>query len=159
MSVLSEFRERYLVRFWSPIPAFVALGVASAYYFAITGTFWAVTGEFTRWGGHVLAWFGYRPEEWSYFKLIGLQGTPFDRIDGVMIVGMLLGALAHQPPPAGPGFGRRHYRRLRCASCHGLQSGCLFYRYTDVLVARMGVHAGDSGRRLGRCEDMPTSIS
>jgi len=53
MSVLSDFRERYLVRFWSPLPALVALGVASAYYFAITGTFWAVTGEFTRWGGHV----------------------------------------------------------------------------------------------------------
>ena len=81
MSVLSDFRARYLVRFWSPIPALVALGVASAYYFAITGTFWAVTGEFTRWGGHVLAWFGFQPQEWSYFKLIGLQGTPLDRID------------------------------------------------------------------------------
>jgi len=93
MSALSDFRARYLVRFWSPIPALVALGVASAYYFAITGTFWAVTGEFTRWGGHVLAWFGFQPQEWSYFKLIGLQGTPLDRIDGVMIIGMLLGAL------------------------------------------------------------------
>ena len=41
MSFLSDFRERYLVRFWSPLPALVALGVASAYYFAITGTFWA----------------------------------------------------------------------------------------------------------------------
>ena len=93
MSVLSDFRERYLVRFWSPLPALVALGVASAYYFAITGTFWAVTGEFTRWGGHIISWFGYTPQEWSYFKLIGLAGTPLDRIDGVMIIGMLLGAL------------------------------------------------------------------
>ena len=41
------------------LPALVALGVASAYYFAITGTFWAVTGEFTRWGGHIISWFGY----------------------------------------------------------------------------------------------------
>ncbi len=90
MSVLSDFRERYLVRFWSPLPALVALGVASAYYFAITGTFWAVTGEFTRWGGHIISWFGYTPQEWSYFKLIGLAGTPLDRIDGVMIIGMLL---------------------------------------------------------------------
>ncbi len=38
------------VRFWSPLPALVALGVASAYYFA-TRHLLAVTGEFTRWGG------------------------------------------------------------------------------------------------------------
>nr|WP_294976773.1 selenium metabolism membrane protein YedE/FdhT [uncultured Pseudomonas sp.] len=93
MSALSSFRERYLLRFWSPLPTLVALGVISAYYFAMTGTFWAVTGEFTRWGGHVLSWFGLQPQEWSYFKLIGLQGTPLDRIDGVMIIGMFLGAL------------------------------------------------------------------
>ncbi|TLP78437.1 selenium metabolism membrane protein YedE/FdhT [Pseudomonas nitroreducens] len=93
MSALSSFRERYLLRFWSPLPTLVALGVISAYYFAMTGTFWAVTGEFTRWGGHVLSWFGLQPQEWSYFKIIGLQGTPLDRIDGVMIIGMFLGAL------------------------------------------------------------------
>ncbi|MBB4865590.1 putative membrane protein YedE/YeeE [Pseudomonas nitritireducens] len=93
MSALSTFRERYLLRFWSPLPTLIALGVASAYYFAMTGTFWAVTGEFTRWGGHVLSWFGLQPQEWSYFKIIGLQGTPLDRIDGVMIIGMFLGAL------------------------------------------------------------------
>lgn len=93
MSAVSSFRERYLLRFWSPLPTLVALGVISAYYFAMTGTFWAVTGEFTRWGGHVLSWFGLQPQEWSYFKIIGLQGTPLDRIDGVMIIGMFLGAL------------------------------------------------------------------
>ncbi|MBV2134807.1 selenium metabolism membrane protein YedE/FdhT [Pseudomonas sp. MAP12] len=93
MSAVADFRQRYLVRFWSPLPALVALGIASAYYFAITGTFWAVTGEFTRWGGHILSWFGYQPQEWSYFKLIGLAGTPLERIDGVMIVGMFVGAL------------------------------------------------------------------
>lgn len=94
MSALAAFRERYLLRFWAPLPTLIALGVASAYYFALTGTFWAVTGEFTRWGGHVLAWFGVPVRDWSYFRLIGLQGTPLDRIDGVMIIGMLLGALA-----------------------------------------------------------------
>lgn len=93
MSAIAEFRQRYLVRFWSPLPALVALGIASAYYFAITGTFWAVTGEFTRWGGHILAWFGYQPQEWSYFKLLGLAGSPLERVDGVMIVGMFAGAL------------------------------------------------------------------
>lgn len=94
MSALAAFRERYLLRFWAPLPTLIALGVASAYYFALTGTFWAVTGEFTRWGGHVLAWFGVPVRDWSYFRLIGLQGTPLNRIDGVMIIGMLLGALA-----------------------------------------------------------------
>ena len=72
----ATFRARYLVRFWAPIPALLALGVASAYYFAITGTFWAVTGEFTRWGGHMAAWMGFAPQQWSYFQLIGLNGTP-----------------------------------------------------------------------------------
>ena len=90
---MSSLRQRFFVNFWPPIPTLVALGVASAYYFALTGTFWAVTGEFTRWGGHVLAWFGLRPQEWSYFKLLGLQGTPLDRVDGVMVLGMFLGAL------------------------------------------------------------------
>lgn len=91
---LAHFRQTYLVRFWAPLPTLVTLGVLSAYYFTLTHTFWAVTGEFTRWGGHVLSWFGLHPEEWSYFKLIGLQGTPLDRIDGVMIAGMFLGALS-----------------------------------------------------------------
>ncbi len=88
-----EFRTQYLVRFWSPIPALLALGVASSYYFAITGTFWAVTGEFTRWGGHAAAWLGFAPQQWSYFQLIGLKGSPLERIDGVMIIGMFAGAL------------------------------------------------------------------
>lgn len=90
---LAEFRAQYLVRFWSPIPALLALGVASAYYFAITGTFWAVTGEFTRWGGHIAALLGFSPQQWSYFQLIGLNGSPLERIDGVMIIGMFAGAL------------------------------------------------------------------
>lgn len=38
-----------LIRFWSPVPAVIAAGIFSTYYFGITGTFWAVTGEFTRW--------------------------------------------------------------------------------------------------------------
>lgn len=90
----AEFHTRYLVRFWSPIPALLMLGVASAYYFAITGTFWAVTGEFTRWGGHIAAFLGFTPQQWSYFQLIGLKDSPVERIDGVMIIGMFAGALS-----------------------------------------------------------------
>ena len=89
-----SFRQRYLVSFWPPVPAVVAAGVLSAYYFGLTGTFWAVTGEFTRWGGHVLQVFGLHPETWGYFQLIGLKGLPWDRVDGWVVMGMFAGALA-----------------------------------------------------------------
>ena len=48
MSFWQNFKRDFLVKFWAPIPAVIALGVLSAYYFGITGTYWAVTGEFTR---------------------------------------------------------------------------------------------------------------
>lgn len=89
-----DFKRSYLVNFWAPLPSVIAAGVLSAYYFGITGTFWAVTGEFTRWGGHLLQLFGYHPETWGYFKIIHLDGTPLDRIDGVMVLGMFAGCLA-----------------------------------------------------------------
>ena len=88
MSWWSEFKQHYLVRFWSPIPAVIALGILSTYYFGLLGTFWAVTGEFTRWGGHLAQLFGANPAEWTYLKILGFKGTPWDRIDGVMIIGM-----------------------------------------------------------------------
>ncbi|MCH5336121.1 MAG: selenium metabolism membrane protein YedE/FdhT [Campylobacter sp.] len=92
--MFENFKQNFLVKFWSPIPAIIALGVMAAYYFGITGTYWAVTGEFTRWGGHILNLIGIDTSTWGYFKIIGLQGTPLDRIDGVMIIGMFAGALA-----------------------------------------------------------------
>lgn len=92
--VWQDFKQQYLVKFWSPFPAIIAAGVLSAYYFGITGTFWAVTGEFTRWGGHILQAFGVPVENWGYFKIMGLQGTPLDRVDGMMILGMFAGCLA-----------------------------------------------------------------
>lgn len=72
----------------------IAAGVLSAYYFGLTGTFWAVTGEFTRWGGHALQFAGVDLSNWGYFKIIGLQGTPLTRIDGVMIIGMFVGCFS-----------------------------------------------------------------
>lgn len=89
-----KFKHDYLVRFWAPVPSVIAAGVLSAYYFGITGTFWAVTGEFTRWGGHLMQLFGYHPENWGYFKLLNLEGSPLDRIDGLMIIGMFVGCLS-----------------------------------------------------------------
>lgn len=89
-----DFKHQYLVRFWSPVPAVIAAGVLSAYYFGITGTFWAVTGEFTRWGGHILQFLGVDLSNWGYFKVIGLQGTPLTRVDGLMIIGMFVGCFS-----------------------------------------------------------------
>ncbi|QBJ31892.1 selenium metabolism membrane protein YedE/FdhT [Hafnia alvei] len=89
-----KFKQQYLIKFWAPLPAVIAAGILSTYYFGITGTFWAVTGEFTRWGGHVLQLFGAHPEEWGYFKVIGLEGSPLDRIDGMMVIGMFGGCFA-----------------------------------------------------------------
>ncbi|WP_278808740.1 selenium metabolism membrane protein YedE/FdhT [Obesumbacterium proteus] len=89
-----NFKQQYLIKFWAPLPAVIAAGILSTYYFGITGTFWAVTGEFTRWGGHVLQLFGAHPEPWGYFKVIGLEGSPLDRIDGMMVIGMFGGCFA-----------------------------------------------------------------
>ncbi|SAA42897.1 selenium metabolism membrane protein YedE/FdhT [Enterobacter hormaechei] len=89
-----SFKQTYLVKFWSPVPAVIAAGILSTYYFGITGTFWAVTGEFTRWGGQLLQLAGVHAEEWGYFKLIHLEGTPLTRIDGMMIIGMFGGCFA-----------------------------------------------------------------
>lgn len=89
-----DFKQQYLVRFWSPVPAVIAAGILSAYYFGLTGTFWAVTGEFTRWGGHVLQWLGVDVSHWGYFQIIGLQGSPLTRVDGVMILGMFTGCFS-----------------------------------------------------------------
>lgn len=90
----NQFKHQYLVRFWSPFLAVIAAGVLSAYYFGLTGTFWAVTGEFTRWGGHALQFAGVDISGWGYFKILGMQGTPLTRIDGVMIIGMFAGCLS-----------------------------------------------------------------
>ena len=32
--------------------------------------------------------------DWSYYKIIGMQGTIFTRIDGVMILGMFAGCIS-----------------------------------------------------------------
>jgi len=64
------------------------------FYFGLTGGLWAVTGEFTRWGGHIVSFFGAQPEQWAYFKIIGLSGSPLDRIDGLLLIGMFGGCFA-----------------------------------------------------------------
>jgi len=89
-----QFRQTYMVNFWRPTPAVMALGVLAAYYFGITGTYWAVTGEFTRWGGHILQFFGVDISNWGYYKIMKMEGNSLTRIDGVMIIGMFAGCIA-----------------------------------------------------------------
>ena len=89
-----QFRQTYMVNFWRPTPAVIALGVLAAYYFGITGTYWAVTGEFTRWGGHILQFFGVDISNWGYYKIMKMEGTSLTRVDGVMIIGMFAGCIA-----------------------------------------------------------------
>ena len=89
-----QFRQTYMVNFWRPTPAVIALGVLAAYYFGITGTYWAVTGEFTRWGGHILQFFGVDISNWGYYKIMKIEGNSLTRIDGVMIIGMFAGCIA-----------------------------------------------------------------
>lgn len=94
MDYFKQFKQKYMVAFWRPLPAVIALGVLAAYYFGITGTYWAVTGEFTRWGGHILQLFGVDLSSWGYYKIMGMQGNSFTRVDGVMIIGMFAGCIA-----------------------------------------------------------------
>ncbi len=89
-----QFKQTYMVNFWRPTPAVIALGVLAAYYFGITGTYWAVTGEFTRWGGHILQFFGVDISNWGYYKIMKMEGTSLTRVDGVMIIGMFAGCIA-----------------------------------------------------------------
>ena len=34
-----QFKHAWLIKFWAPIPAVIAAGILSTYYFGITGTF------------------------------------------------------------------------------------------------------------------------
>ena len=94
LEIWQQFKQDYLIKYWNPVAAVIAAGLLSAYYFGVTGTYWAVTGEFTRWGGHALQALGVDVSEWSYYKIIGMQGNIFSRVDGVMILGMFAGCIS-----------------------------------------------------------------
>lgn len=92
--IWQRFKNDFLIKFWNPVPAVIAAGVISAYYFGLTGTYWAVTGEFTRWGGEILQTLGVNVDDWGYYKIVGLNGTVLTRIDGLMILGMFAGCIS-----------------------------------------------------------------
>ncbi len=146
-----SFKQAWLIRFWSPVPAVIAAGILSTYYFGITGTFWAVTGEFTRWGGQLLQLLGVHSEQWGYYQLIHLEGSPLTRIDGRMIIGMFGGC-----PAAALWANNVKLRlprsRIRIAQAvaggiiagfgarlaMGCNPGGLLHRHSAVLPARLG---------------------
>lgn len=90
---MENFKQKYLVRFWNPLPAVIALGILSTYYFGLSGSLWAVTGEFTRWGGHILQLLGVDISRFGYYKIQNMSGTPLTRNDGIMVIGMFIGCL------------------------------------------------------------------
>ncbi|WP_438445040.1 selenium metabolism membrane protein YedE/FdhT [Gorillibacterium sp. sgz5001074] len=93
-SWFAELREKWFGKSWSPMFVTVAAGILSAMYFGITGTFWAVTGEFTRYAGHGMELLGIDPHQLTYIdKIMKLEGSTLDRIDGWVVGGMFLGAL------------------------------------------------------------------
>jgi uncharacterized membrane protein YedE/YeeE len=94
LQFIPELRKKLFGRFWNPMLVTVIAGVLSALYFGVTGTFWAVTGEFTRLAGHGMEWLGINPHNLSYIEqIMHLEGSPIDRIDGWVVIGMFLGAL------------------------------------------------------------------
>ncbi|CAM2898312.1 selenium metabolism membrane protein YedE/FdhT [Helicobacter burdigaliensis] len=90
---MHSFKQKYLINFWDNSKSLIALGILSAVYFGIFGSVWAVTGEMTRWGGEFLELFGMNLEGYSYYQIQSLRGTPLTRSDGLMLIGMFIGAL------------------------------------------------------------------
>ncbi|MDV2490918.1 MULTISPECIES: selenium metabolism membrane protein YedE/FdhT [Campylobacter] len=92
LNLLNSFKQKYIVNFWDVGKAMIALAILSAVYFGIFGGVWAVTGEMTRWGGEFLELFGMDLSSYSYYKMQNLNGTPLTRFEGIMLIGMFLGA-------------------------------------------------------------------
>lgn len=86
-------KQTLFVHFWDTGKGMVALGIISAVYFGIFGGVWAVTGEMTRWGGEFLELIGIDVSPYSYYTKQNLNGTPLSRTDGLMLIGMFIGAL------------------------------------------------------------------
>lgn len=91
--MFSSFKQKYIVNFWDVGKSMMILGILSAVYFGVLGGVWAVTGEMTRWGGEFLELFGADLSSYSYYQKQNLNGTPLTRTDGVMLIGMFIGAL------------------------------------------------------------------
>ncbi|MBT0878061.1 selenium metabolism membrane protein YedE/FdhT [Campylobacter sp. RM12654] len=90
---LAHFHQNYLSKFYSNTKAVMVLSIMATLYFAIFGGVFAVTGEFTRIGGEILELFGMDLSSYSYYQKQNLNGTMLTRVDGVMIIGLIIGCL------------------------------------------------------------------
>lgn len=91
--MFQSMKQRVFVHFWDTGKGMIALGIVSAVYFGIFGGVWAVTGEMTRWGGEFLELIGIDISLYSYYTKQNLNGTPLTRTDGLMLIGMFIGAI------------------------------------------------------------------
>lgn len=91
--MLQTLKQKFFVHFWDTGKGMITLGILSAVYFGIFGGVWAVTGEMTRWGGEFLEILGMDLSPYSYYAKQNLNGTPLTRTDGLMLMGMFIGAL------------------------------------------------------------------
>lgn len=90
---IALFNQTYLKNFYSNTKSVVILSIMATLYFAIFGGVFAVTGEFTRIGGEILELFGKDLSGYSYYVKQKLDGTMLTRVDGVMIIGLIIGCL------------------------------------------------------------------
>ena len=90
--MFKEFRTKYLTNFWNVGQAMIILAIVATVYFGVFGGGWAVTGEMTRWGGEFLELFGMDLSGYSYYKITNLDGNPLTRFEGLMLIGMFVGA-------------------------------------------------------------------
>ena len=90
--MFKEFRTKYLTNFWNVGQAMIILAIVATVYFGIFGGGWAVTGEMTRWGGEFLELFGMDLSGYSYYEITNLDGNPLTRFEGLMLIGMFVGA-------------------------------------------------------------------
>lgn len=87
------FIQTYFKEFYSNTKAVMILSIIATIYFAVFGGVFAVTGEFTRIGGEILELFGKDLSSYSYYQKQNLNGTMLTRVDGVMIIGLIIGCL------------------------------------------------------------------
>ena len=93
ISALNQFKQKYLIYFWDTAKSMIALAIIASIYFGFFGTGWQVTGEMTRWGGEFLELFGLDTSKYSYYQMTNLSGNPLTRYEGLVLIGMFIGAL------------------------------------------------------------------
>ncbi|XPE61929.1 YeeE/YedE thiosulfate transporter family protein [Shigella flexneri] len=89
-----QFKHAWLIKFWPPSLRSSRRVFSLLTILALLAPFGLSRVNFTRSGGQLLQLFGVHAEEWGYFKIIHLEGSPLTRIDGMMILGMFGGCFA-----------------------------------------------------------------